>query len=71
MTAYESGLETILQKEMGGDQGKDVQRDTVYGNEGVPPLPDSRQRSRDILVELRNLIEGETIEQVSVLPSRR
>ena len=70
MTAYESGSETILlRREMGGDEGKDVQRNTVYGSERVLPLADSHQRGRDILVELRNLIGGEATEsQSAILP---
>ena len=41
MAAYEGGIEAIRHaREMGGDQGKDVQREAVYGNEGVPPLAD-------------------------------
>jgi hypothetical protein len=67
MTTYKTGAETVLLgREMGGDEGKDIQRDAVYMNEGVPPLADSRQRGRGILVELRNLIDGETTEEVSV-----
>ena len=54
---------------MGGDEGKDFQRDAVYGNERVLPLADGRQRRRCIPVKLRNLVEGETTEQVSALPS--
>ena len=43
MTAYESGAETVvLGREMGGDEGEDIQREAVYGNEGVHPLADCR-----------------------------
>ena len=49
-----------------GDQGKDIRWDTVYGNEGVDPLTDGRQRSRGIPVEIRNLIQGEPTRGVSV-----
>ena len=63
MTAYESGPEPVrLGREMGGDQGKNLQRDAIYGNEGIPPLADGRQRDRDIPVKLRNLVEREAIE---------
>ena len=48
---------------MGGDEGKDFQRDAVYGYERVLPLADGRQRRRCIPVKLRNLVEGETTEQ--------
>jgi len=51
---------------MGGDEGKDLRRDAVYVNEGVPPPADSRRRGRGTLVELRNLVGGEAIEEVSV-----
>ena len=45
MTAHESGVESvILGGEMGGDERKDIQRDTIDGNERVPPLADVRQR---------------------------
>ena len=32
-------------REMGGDQGKDIQREVVYWNEGVGPLANCRQCS--------------------------
>jgi hypothetical protein len=44
MTAHETGAEPVLVgREVGGDEGKDVHRDTVYANEGVFPLANSRQ----------------------------
>jgi len=52
---------------MDGDEGKNIQRDTVYGNKRVPPLADTRQRSQSIPVELRNLIKCVAIEEVSEL----
>jgi len=62
MAAYKSGTETVLlRREMGGDYGEDVQRETVYGNEGVDPLADGHHRSRGIPVEIRNLTQGEPI----------
>jgi len=68
MTANKTGAEAVLLgREIRGDDGKDIQRDAVYANEGVPPLADIRQRGRDILVELGNIIEGEAVEEVSVL----
>ena len=70
MTAYEGGPETVLlRREMGGNEGKDVQRNTVYGSERVLPLVDTRQRRRCIPAKLRNLVESEATGQVSVLPS--
>ena len=66
MSAYETSAKTVLLgREMGGDEGKNIQRDAVYVNEGVSPLADSRQRGRDILVKLGNAIEGEATEEVS------
>ena len=60
MTTYKTGVETVLLGgEMGGDEGKDVQRDAIYANEGVPPLADIRRRGRGTLVKLRNIVEGE------------
>ena len=70
-TAYKTGVETIhLGREMGRDEGKNIQRDAVYANEGVPPFADSRQRGRGIPVELRNHIDGEAREEVSHIDSR-
>ena len=51
--------------EIGGDEGKDIQRNAVYAKEGVPPLPNSCQRGRDVLVQLRNIVESEAVEEVS------
>ena len=71
MTTNETEAETVvLGREMGGDEGKDIQRDAVDGNEGVPPLADGDQRGRDVLVELRKGIKGEAIDQVSALLPR-
>jgi hypothetical protein len=62
MTAYKTGAESVLLgREMGGDEGENVQRDAVYTNERVPPLADSRQRGRGILVELRHRTEREPV----------
>ena len=45
MAAHERGTETVLLgREVGGDEGKDIQRDAVDVNEGVLPLADGRQR---------------------------
>ena len=68
MTAYITGIETVrLVMEVGGDKGKDVRRNAVDVNEGVPPLADVCQRSRNIPIKLRNVVKGEAIEEVSVL----
>ena len=46
MTTDGSGVETVpLGREVGGYERKDVQRNTVDGNERVPPRADSCQRS--------------------------
>lgn len=43
MTAHTTSIEMVLLGlEIGGDEGKDIQRDTVNGNEGVPPFADVR-----------------------------
>ena len=71
-TAYEGGPETILLgRDMGGDEGKNLQRDAVYGNEGIPPLADGGQHGRCIPVELTNFAEGEAIEKISVPSSHK
>ena len=70
MTAYESGPETVfLGREMGGDLRKDLRRNAIDVDERVPPFADIRQRGRGIPVELKNLIGGKAMEQVSVLLS--
>ena len=67
MTAHMTGAETVrLRMEMGGDEGKDIERNAVDGNKRVPPLADICQCGRNTSVELRNSVEGETIEEVSV-----
>ena len=66
MAAHKTDVKTVLLgREMGGDEGKDVQRNAVYAKEGVPPLPDSCQRGRDILVQSRNVIKSEATKEVS------
>ena len=68
MTAYESGVEEVLLgREMGGDERNNIQRDAIDGDERVPPLADIRQRRRNISVELRNIVEGETVGDISGL----
>ena len=67
MAAYITGPEMIrLGMEVGGDKGKDVQRNAVDVNEGVLPLTDICQRSGNIPVELRNIVKGEAVEEVNV-----
>ena len=46
MTAYLTGFEKVLLgREVGGDEGKDVQRNAVDVGEGVLPFADACQRS--------------------------
>ena len=46
MTAYMTGPEKVrLGIEVGGDEGKDIQRNAVDVSEGVPPFADACQRS--------------------------
>ena len=67
MAAGKSGTESVLLgREMGGDQGKDIQRDAIYWSKGVDPLADSHQSSRGIPVELKNVIQGEPSREVSI-----
>ena len=67
MTAYITGTETVrLGMKMGGDKGKDVQWNTVDVDEGVPPLADVCRRSRNISVELRDIVEGEAVGKADV-----
>lgn len=43
MTTHKTGAKTVLlDGEMGGDKGKDIQRDAVYAKERVPPFADIR-----------------------------
>ena len=59
ITAHITGIETIrLGMKVGGDERKDIQRNAVDADEGVPPLADVCQRSRDVAVELRNVVKG-------------
>ena len=46
MTAYITGIEKVrLGMEVGGDKGKDIQRNAVDVDEGVPPLADVCQHN--------------------------
>ena len=59
MTAHESGAETVLlRREMGGDEGKDIQRESVDGSEGVPRFTDGCEYTRDIPLEFRKLFQS-------------
>jgi len=67
MTAHMTGVETVrLGIEVGGDEGKDIQRDAVDVIEGVPPFADVCQRGRNIPVELGDVVKGEAAEEVGV-----
>ena len=67
MAAYMAGVETVrLGMEVGGDEGKDVQRDAVDVNEGIPPLANVRQCGRDIPVELGDIVKGKAVKEVGV-----
>ena len=57
----------LLGREVGGDEGKDVQRDAIDANKRVLPLADSGKWNRQILVKLRNRVRAQT-KEVSVLP---
>lgn len=63
MTAHESGAETIfLKMEVGGDEGKDIQWDTVDGSKGVLPFTDGPECGRNIPLKLRDRVQGEAME---------
>lgn len=51
---------------MGWDEKKDVQRDAVYGSEGVSHLVNSRKRGRGIVTELRDLVKSGAAKEVSL-----
>lgn len=66
VTAYKTGVETVLLgRKVCGDEGENIQWDTVYTNKRVPPLANIRRRYRDTLIKLRNVVEGEPTEEVS------
>ena len=66
MAAHESGTESItLGREMGGDKGKDIHRDTVDESERVPPFLNGDQCCCSVPVKSRNGVQGETGEEVS------
>src|SRR5882762_976503 len=66
MTAHKTCAETVLLgREVGGDEGKDVQRDAVDANERVLPLAESSKCSRKVPFELRNHVQGDAAEGVS------
>ena len=68
ITAHITGIETIrLGMKVGGDERKDIQRNAVDADEGVPPLADVCQRGRSIPVELGDVVKGEAAEEVSGL----
>ena len=81
MAADESGVESVLLgREVGGDEGKNIERYAVDGGKRVPPFANGCQCGRCVPVELRNCIQGETAEEASksflnqsgmVLDSRR
>ena len=50
--------EVRLAGQVGRDKGEDFLRETIYGDERVPPLADVRQRDRSVLIEFRDHIEG-------------
>ena len=66
MAAYEAGAETVsLKSEVGGNEGKDIQREAIDRGERVLPLVDGCQRRRDVMIKLRDLITGNAAKDVS------
>ena len=43
MTAHRSGMETVLLGEVGGDEGKNIDRDAIDVGKGVLPLANGCQ----------------------------
>ena len=69
VTAHTIGVQKVLLGiEMGGNERKDIQRNAVDGNEGVPPLANVCQRCRNVLIELRDVVEGKAAEGVNPRP---
>ena|SRR5258708_688415 len=65
-TAHESSADTVLlRREVGGDEGKDIQRDAVDGSGEVLQFADSCECGEDIAFELRNHVKGEATVAVS------
>ena len=66
MTTDEGGAKAVvLRGEVGWDERKDVQRNTVNADEGVLPFSDGCKRGRDVPVELRNRVQGEAANRIS------
>jgi hypothetical protein len=62
MTTHKTGAKYLaVRREMGGDEGENVERNTVDRNKRVPPLADGCQCGRGVLIELRNRIRSETV----------
>jgi len=62
MTAYKYGRDQVLLgRSMGGNEGENIRWDAIDGGEQIPPFANSRQRDRDVLVELGNRIKGESV----------
>ena len=60
------GLQKVLDvRKVVRDEGKDIQRNAIDLDKGVPPLADIRGRNGNVPVNLRNLVEGEAAEEVS------
>jgi hypothetical protein len=48
---------------MGGDEGKDIQREAVDGSERVPPFVNCCQRGRGVMIKLRDLIQSDATKE--------
>ena len=57
MTAHKTREETVLLgREVGGDEGKEIQRDAVDVSDGVLPFTDNSKYGRNFALEVRNLV---------------
>ena len=73
MTTHETGAEAFsLGREMGGNERKDIQWDSVYVDERVSPFANSGHRDGDIVIELGDIVEGESaVEVIASIPKYR
>ena len=66
MTTYKTCTETVLLgREVGGDEGEDVQREAIDANERVLPLINNGKCGRQVPVELTNFVQAGAAEEVS------
>jgi hypothetical protein len=68
MTTHKSGTEAVtLEREMGGDEGKDIQQNAVDGSEEVLPFTDGYKCGPNVAFQSRNRVQVKATEVVSNL----